>query len=244
MNLTRLQQTALEVAIEALGRDEKGGPVALGAIRVLQEMLAAPAPSASKVDRRQFFAEVNAWTDDDWREVFACFPEIEARFRAVLASPSASPSALTDSARRLMLAADDVDMGRSIHNQRKPDDKIEGAVWDELRRASAAVRALLVASSAALTERALIDAANARADLYEGDDRPCIKTDVMNAFYAGAEFAMRASPAALTDEQIFALWDQVHTENRLGPREGNNYRRQICAFARALLAASPARNLK
>lgn len=52
------------------------------------------------------------------------------------------------------------------------------------------------ASPAALTERALIDAANARADLYEGDDRPCIKTDVMNAFYAGAEFAMRALLAA------------------------------------------------
>lgn len=34
----------------------------------------------------------------------------------------------------------------------------------------------------------LIDAANARAALYEGDDRECIKTDVMNAFYAGAEW--------------------------------------------------------
>ena len=48
-----------------------------------------------------------------------------------------------------------------------------------------------------------------------------------------------ASPAALTDEQIFALWDEAHTQNRLGPREGNNYRRQIFAFARALLAATP-----
>lgn len=68
--------------------------------------------------------------------------------------PSASPAALTDSARRLMLAADDVDMGRSIHNQRKPDDKIEGAVWDELRRASAAVRAMLAASPAEQVEDA------------------------------------------------------------------------------------------
>lgn len=34
----------------------------------------------------------------------------------------------------------------------------------------------------------LIDAANERAALYEGDDRECIKTDVMNAFYAGAEW--------------------------------------------------------
>lgn len=53
----------------------------------------------------------------------------------------------------------------------------------------------LAASPAALTDDALIDAANARAALYDDDDRPCIKTDVMNAFYAGAEFAKRASPA-------------------------------------------------
>jgi hypothetical protein len=33
---------------------------------------------------------------------------------------------------------------------------------------------------------ALIDAAEEYATAYDGDDRPCIKTDVMNAFYAGA----------------------------------------------------------
>lgn len=81
------------------------------------------------------------------RAILATSPEAQAHL-----SPDVSDAiALTDSARRLMLAADDVDMGRSIHNQRKPDDKIEGAVWDELRRASAAVRALLAESPAALT---------------------------------------------------------------------------------------------
>jgi len=45
--------------------------------------------------------------------------------------------------RRLMLAAEAVDLGRSIHNERKPEDKIEGPVWDELRHASTEVRTLL-----------------------------------------------------------------------------------------------------
>lgn len=40
---------------------------------------------------------------------------------------------------------------------------------------------------------ALIDAAEERAKLYDGDDRECIKADVMNAFFAGAEYADRAS---------------------------------------------------
>lgn len=35
----------------------------------------------------------------------------------------------------------------------------------------------------------LIDAAESYASAYDGDDRPAIKTDVMNAFYAGAEFS-------------------------------------------------------
>jgi hypothetical protein len=44
---------------------------------------------------------------------------------------------------------------------------------------------------------ALIAAAEARAELYEGDDRQDIKTDVMNAFYAGAEYQRtHQSPAA------------------------------------------------
>lgn len=38
-----------------------------------------------------------------------------------------------------------------------------------------------------------IDAAEARAAMYDGDDRECIKADVMNAFFAGARFA-RGTP--------------------------------------------------
>jgi hypothetical protein len=44
---------------------------------------------------------------------------------------------------RLMVAANDVDLGRSIHNSRKPADVIEGPVWVILRKASAEVRAAL-----------------------------------------------------------------------------------------------------
>ena len=50
----------------------------------------------ARADRRQFFADVKGWTDDDWREVFACFPEIEARFRAVLLPADRQGVALSD----------------------------------------------------------------------------------------------------------------------------------------------------
>jgi hypothetical protein len=42
----------------------------------------------------------------------------------------------------------------------------------------------------------LIDAATAQADLYEDDDRQDIKTDVMNAFFAGAKFGWLAEREA------------------------------------------------
>jgi hypothetical protein len=41
---------------------------------------------------------------------------------------------------------------------------------------------------------ALISAAEERAALYEGDERQDIKTDVMNAFFAGAKFAAGKQP--------------------------------------------------
>lgn len=43
----------------------------------------------------------------------------------------------------------------------------------------------------------LIDAAEAHADSYKDDDRECIVTDVMNAFYAGAKFAEDQSIAEI-----------------------------------------------
>lgn len=51
----------------------------------------------------------------------------------------------------------------------------------------------------ALTTDSIIDAAEQRAALYDNDGRECIKTDVMNAFYAGVEYARAAlasQPAA------------------------------------------------
>lgn len=49
-----------------------------------------------------------------------------------------------------------------------------------------------------------IDAAEAQAALYDGDDRACIKTDVMNNFYAGMEYARKQSNnAAIIDKAKF-----------------------------------------
>lgn len=90
-----------------------------------------------------------------------------------------------------------------VQNYPGPDTIIHDPRWHAPRIYRAATAP--TASPAALTDDALIDAANARADLYEGDDRPCIKTDVMNAFYAGAEFAKRAAPADQDDEAFFHL---------------------------------------
>jgi hypothetical protein len=43
-----------------------------------------------------------------------------------------------------------------------------------------------------VTDDKLIDAAQAQAALYDGDSREGIKTEVMNAFYAGAKFVSEA----------------------------------------------------
>lgn len=44
---------------------------------------------------------------------------------------------------------------------------------------------------------AQIDAAHELASNYDGDDRPCIKTDVMNAFYRGVVWG-REHPLEVT----------------------------------------------
>jgi hypothetical protein len=47
------------------------------------------------------------------------------------------------------------------------------------------------------TQAELVEAAEIFADLYEGDERQDIKTDVMNAFFAGAEWQRKqGSPNA------------------------------------------------
>lgn len=45
-------------------------------------------------------------------------------------------------------------------------------------------------------QSALIDAAEKYAEKYDGDDRECIRNDVLNAFYAGAKFAAAQKPDA------------------------------------------------
>ncbi|SOY65643.1 hypothetical protein CBM2586_B10238 [Cupriavidus phytorum] len=74
------------------------------------------------------------------------------------------------------------------------------------------------------------------------DDEPSASPETM-VHYGGGEtpisFEDGASPAALTDEQIFALWDEVHFQTSRLPIWANRYRQQTINFARALLAASP-----
>jgi hypothetical protein len=52
-----------------------------------------------------------------------------------------------------------------------------------------------------MTDEHMIAAAEAKAALYDGDDRQDIKTDVMNAFYAGVKFALQSSPNAASKPQ-------------------------------------------
>jgi hypothetical protein len=42
---------------------------------------------------------------------------------------------------RLIRAVKDIEQGRSIHNDRKPDQRIEGPLWDALSAASASASA-------------------------------------------------------------------------------------------------------
>lgn len=54
----------------------------------------------------------------------------------------------------------------------------------------------------------LISAAEERAAMYDGDERDCIKTDVMNAFFAGADWqCRRAIFIAKQSEPVAWLYD-------------------------------------
>lgn len=55
----------------------------------------------------------------------------------------------------------------------------------------------------------LIDAANARAAMYDGDDRQDIKADVMNAFFDGAKFG------ATVEREACAKVCDIHAENMM-----------------------------
>ena len=59
---------------------------------------------------------------------------------------------------------------------------------------------------------ALIDAAEERAKLYDGDDREWIKADVMNAFFAGAQFTQAAANKAAEEGGLPAI--PAHWESK------------------------------
>lgn len=64
---------------------------------------------------------------------------------------------------------------------------------------------------------ALIDAAEERAKLYDDDDRECIKADVMNTFFAGAEYARQAALCASpTDPVVEANRQLLLDRSRVG----------------------------
>jgi hypothetical protein len=65
-----------------------------------------------------------------------------------------------------------------------------------------------IAAPAQHSDDATIDAAEALASLYDGDDRQDIKTDVMNAFYAGVKFAF-AAPASTAAPVVPEGWSKV-----------------------------------
>lgn len=83
----------------------------------------------------------------------------------------------------------------------------------------------------AMTDERLMDAAEKIADLYEDDDRQDIKTDVMNAFYAGAAFASQPSaqrsaeamPLGYVSSDQLASWPHTGGSISLWRKPFGNY---------------------
>jgi len=76
----------------------------------------------------------------------------------------------------------------------------------------------------------LIDAANAQAAMYDGDDRQDIKTDVMNAFFAGAKFGAtveREACAKACEAAVDAV-DPTWRENRPDEAAGADAENAVC----------------
>jgi hypothetical protein len=56
---------------------------------------------------------------------------------------------ITEAMARLISAVKDIELGRAIHNDRKPDQRIDGPLWDKLARTRAASQTALSAALAA-----------------------------------------------------------------------------------------------
>jgi len=70
--------------------------------------------------------------------------DLTARMERSLSTPDAR---LRKAALALYNAVKDIDLGRSIHNDRKPDQPIEGPLWGQLMKAAYAVDEILSAES-------------------------------------------------------------------------------------------------
>lgn len=87
----------------------------------------------------------------------------------------------------------------------------------------------------------IIDAAEKHAAAYDGDDRQDIKTDVMNAFYAGVKFASdhpsAAEPVAWDDAERISDLPEVDAAIRgfLADPTGDN----ATGMVRSILDAAP-----
>lgn len=80
----------------------------------------------------------------------------------------------------------------------------------------------------------LINAAEERAKLYDGDDRDCIKADVMNAFFAGAEYAQAAANKAAEEGGLQERISQLIFDNTsLGWDKASNLATAVLVFVEA-----------
>lgn len=121
-------------------------------------------------------------------------------------------------------------------------------LFDLLREISglkAELAKLRAASPVAVSDSEMIDAAEAQAALYDGDDRQDIKTDVMNSFYAGIKFALARTAPVVAEG--FVIVPKVLTEEmELAGMEASVIRRPsiddpayVLSIYNAMLSASP-----
>lgn len=86
---------------------------------------------------------------------------------------------------------------RAVEREVLRTDSASGLLAVRVQRQASTLRAIAELADESLwrfkmapSDNELIDAAQERAAIYDGDDRQDIQTDVMNAFYAGAAFVI------------------------------------------------------
>lgn len=181
---------------------------------------AAPAPSLSdELSQRKIWTDAGGYFHRLSGMDHACMPLSDWRsFMAALTLPAQQPAVPS-------LPADPLELAKQFGAQFSGANGagtfptrivFSRAAWDACVETFAARTALMA--------DALIEEAEKYAEAYDGDDRPCIKTDVLNAFYHGAHWAKKASslvaqeaaqPPAQPEPNAT---DQAHVWNKEGER--------------------------